>query len=182
MKALLIVDLQNDFLPEGALPAPNGNKVVPVINKLMEHFSLIIASKDWHPANSVHFKKWPVHCVAGSKGAEFPFSLNRPKIDLVLYKGTNDLDDGYSAFEATNISLDQHLKMHAVNSLYICGLTTEYCVKNTVLDALKAGYETFVVQDATAGVNAHPGDEKAAWDDMQKAGAKLTTAAAVTGA
>ena len=173
MKTLIIVDLQNDFLPGGALPAPKGNRIIPVVNKLFGHFDWVIASKDWHPKETVHFKTWPVHCVAGSWGAEFPQELNRPKIDLVIQKGTRDSDDGYSAFEATNVSLDLLLKNKGIKTLYICGLTTEYCVKNTVLDALQAGYETYVIKDAVEGVNAREGDEKKAWEEMQHAGAKI---------
>lgn len=173
MKTLIIVDLQNDFLPGGALPAPNGDRIIPVVNKLLDRFDWVIASKDWHPKETIHFKKWPVHCVAGSWGAEFPQELNRPKIDLVIQKGTQDSDDGYSAFEATNVGLDRLLRNKNTKTLYICGLTTEYCVKNTVLDALQAGYETYVIKDAVEGVNAQAGDEERAWEEMQDAGAKI---------
>lgn len=173
MKALLIVDLQNDFLPGGALPAPDGNRIIPVVNKLIDQFDLVVASKDWHPEDTVHFEKWPVHCVANSKGANFPQALNTSKIDTVVLKGTHNNDDGYSSFEATSLQLDVFLKQHQVDELYICGLTTEYCVKNTVFDALKAGYKTFVVKDAVEGVKAQPGDEEKAWQKMEEAGATL---------
>lgn len=173
MKALLIVDLQNDFLPGGALPAPNGDKIIPVVNKLLDQFDLVIASKDWHPSDSVHFQKWPVHCVANSEGAAFPQELEQSKIKTVVLKGTRNSDDGYSAFEATNIQLNNFLQKNQVKKLYVCGLTTEYCVKNTVLDALDAGYKTFVVRDAVEAVNAQPGDEEKAWQEMQTAGATI---------
>lgn len=171
MKALLIVDLQNDFLPGGALPAAKGRTIIPVVNELLDQFDLVIASKDWHPQDSIHFQQWPVHCLADSEGAAFPEDLRHEKIKKVLLKGTRNSDDGYSAFEATNLELTNYLKEKQVDELYICGLTTEYCVKNTVFDALKAGFQTFVVKEAVAAVNAQPGDEEKAWQEMQKAGA-----------
>ncbi|MGQ7868507.1 isochorismatase family protein [Sunxiuqinia sp. sy24] len=171
MKALLLVDLQNDFLPGGALPAPDGNSIIPVVNALIDQFELVIASKDWHPNNSIHFQKWPIHCLANSAGAAFPEELNQHKIKTVLLKGTRNSDDGYSAFEATNIQLTNILNENQVDQLYVCGLTTEYCVKNTVLDALNAGYQTYVVKEAVAAVKAQPGDEEKAWEEMQDAGA-----------
>ncbi|WP_159518101.1 nicotinamidase [Sunxiuqinia indica] len=173
MKALLIVDLQNDFLPGGALPAPQGNQIIPVINQLMNQFSLVIASRDWHPKDTVHFDKWPVHCVAETKGADFPAQLDQSNIEQVVQKGTKDSDDGYSAFEATNLNLDNYLKKNQVSELFICGLTTEYCVKTTVLDALKLGYKTVVIKNAVAGVHAQPGDEDRAWEEMKNQGATL---------
>ncbi len=175
MKALIIVDLQNDFLPGGALPAPEGDKIIPVINKLSGLFDLVIASKDWHPDNTVHFQKWPVHCVRESEGADFPRNFNEKMVNLIIYKGTGNSDDGYSAFEATSTDLDQHLQEKGAGELYIAGLTTEYCVKSTVLDALNAGYKTIVIKDAVAGVKAHPGDEEKAWKEMSKAGAMIIT-------
>ena len=173
MKALLIVDLQNDFLPGGALPAPDGKQIIPVVNKLIGHFDLVIASKDWHPEDTVHFEKWPVHCMPNSEGAAFPEELEQSKIKTIGLKGTRNSDDGYSAFEATNIQLNDYLQENKVDELYICGLTTEYCVKNTVLDALNADYKTFVVRDAVAAVKAEPGDEEKAWQEMQEAGATI---------
>ena len=175
MKALLIVDLQNDFLPGGALPAPDGMKIIPEINRLIDRFDLVVASKDWHPEDTVHFEKWPVHCVKGTAGADFPSGLEQSKINMVVLKGTNNRDDGYSAFEATSIKLDQYLKKNKIKDLYITGLTTEYCVKNTTLDALKLGYTTYVFKDAVAGVKAKPGDEKDAWHEMNDSGAKIIT-------
>ncbi|MFB6318832.1 isochorismatase family protein [Saccharicrinis sp. FJH54] len=173
MKALLIVDLQNDFLPGGALPAPDGNKIIPVVNTLMEDFHFVIASKDWHPEETVHFEKWPSHCVKGSLGSKFPIALKSKNIDLVLRKGTENTDDGYSAFEATNVSLTDVLHEREVSELYVCGLTTEYCVKQTVLDAIKNKFKTFVIKTATAGVKAKPGDEENAWKEMYDAGAVI---------
>jgi nicotinamidase/pyrazinamidase len=173
MKALLVVDVQNDFCPGGALPAPDGQKVVPVINNIIDKFDLVIASKDWHPGNSVHFDKWPVHCVRRTFGAEFHPELMKEKIDLVVYKGTSDIDNGYSAFEATNVSLSEYLKEKKIDELYITGLTTEYCVKNSVLDAIRYDFNTYLVTDAIRAVNANPGDHEKAIGEMEKAGVIL---------
>ena len=173
MKALVIVDLQNDFLPGGALPAPGGNKIVPEINRLMDQFDLVVASRDWHPADSSHFDRWPPHCVRETEGAAYPEELDSEKIDKEFLKGTGGRDDGYSAFEATSANLDTYLKEHNVDELYCCGLTTEYCVKSTALDAVKNGYRTIVISNATAGVKANPGDEEKAYRDMKEAGVKV---------
>ena len=172
-RALLIVDLQNDFLPGGALPAPQGRKTVPVINELLPKFDLVVASKDWHPERTVHFDKWTVHCVHDTSGAAFPEELNSLHIDLEIFKGTNDNDDGYSAFEATNINLKEYLQSNGVNELHVVGIATEYCVKNSVLDSLKAGFKTLVIRDGVAGVCTAPGDEDKAWQEMVDAGATL---------
>ncbi len=173
MKALLIVDLQNDFLPGGALPAPDGNSIIPEINRIMEGFDLVIASRDWHPEDSSHFSKWPPHCIRDTQGAAYPETLKKGKIRQELFKGTGNRDDGYSAFEATNINLDGFLKKNKVTHLYLAGLTTEYCVKSTALDAVKHGYKTTVIAAATAGVRAHPGDEAKAYSEMEKAGVRI---------
>ncbi|MCE5204864.1 MAG: nicotinamidase [Porphyromonadaceae bacterium] len=172
-KALLIVDVQNDFCPGGALGVKEGDKVVPVINKLMKQFDLVISSQDWHPADSVHFEKWPVHCVAGTWGAQLHADLKDHKIDLKLRKGTDNEDDGYSAFEATNVALTKYLRDHEVTTIYVCGLTTDYCVKQTALDAVKQGFHTFVITDAIAAVNAQPGDDRSALHEMYAAGCIL---------
>ncbi len=173
MKAVIIVDVQVDFCPGGALPAPDGNKITPVINNLMDKFSLVVASRDWHPQNSKHFQKWPVHCVKGSKGADFYPGLNVSKIQKVFLKGTEDMDDGYSAFEATSEDLDNYLKQNNITELYITGLTTEYCIKNTALDSVSNGYKTYVVKDAIAAVQEKPQDEKNAIEEMKNAGIEI---------
>ena len=170
MKALLIVDVQNDFCPGGALAVPEGDKVVPVINQLMEKFPIIVASKDWHPKDSVHFKKWPPHCVQDSKGADFHPNLDASKVQKVFLKGTRNKDDGYSAFEATSEDLDKFLKTKDVDELYVCGLATDYCVKASALDADKNGFETYVIEDAVAAVNVKPGDGEKALAQMRHAG------------
>lgn len=167
MRALLIVDLQNDFCPGGALGVPEGHQVVPVINGLMESFELVIASKDWHPKKTKHFDKWPVHCVQHTYGAAFHPNLNAENIDQVFIKGTGREDDGYSAFEATNIDLETYLKDHEVDDLYVCGLTTDYCVKASALDAKAIGFNVFVVEDAIRAVNANKDDGERALEEMK---------------
>jgi nicotinamidase/pyrazinamidase len=173
MKALLIVDVQNDFCPGGALAVAQGDRVVPVINKLMPWFPLILASKDWHPKDTIHFKRWPPHCVQNTFGAEFQKDLKIQGIHDIFFKGTFNKDDGYSAFEATNQDLTEFLRSKKVTDLYLTGLATDYCVKATALDSLKNGFKTYVVQDAVKPVEAIPGDEKRAFSDMIKAGVKV---------
>lgn len=173
MRALLIVDVQNDFCPGGALAAPNGDEVVPVINQLMNKFSVIVASKDWHPKDSTHFKKWPLHCVQNTQGAEFHPELNSQKIQKVFLKGTSGKDDGYSAFEATNLNLKKYLQDKNVDELYIAGLTTEYCVFDTAVNAVKEGFKTYVIEDAIRPVNVNEGDGDKALQKMKDAGIHL---------
>jgi len=173
MKALLIVDVQNDFCPGGALPAPEGDKVVPVINRIMDKFDLVLASKDWHPRETYHFTRWPVHCVRNTHGAEFHPGLHKKDIQFTFLKGTDGKDDGYSAFEATNENLMKFLYKHHVDALYIAGLTTEYCVKETALDAVRNEFNTLVISDAIAGVNAHEEDAANALQEMKQEGVKI---------
>jgi nicotinamidase/pyrazinamidase len=170
MKALIVVDVQVDFCPGGALAAPAGDKVIAVINNLMDKFNVIVASRDWHPEKTRHFDKWPVHCVRESRGAEYHPQLMSEKINQEFLKGTEDKDDGYSAFEATNKSLAKYLKEHNVTELFVSGLATDYCVRATALDSQKNGFKTFVVVDAIAAVNVKPTDEQEAKADMKKAG------------
>lgn len=175
-KALLVVDVQQDFCPGGALAAPAGNDIIPVINEIMDKFDLVIASKDWHPAKTVHFEIWPVHCVRATAGAAFHPDLDTSKIDQVVLKGTSNTDDGYSAFEATNHDLTYLLQKNYIDEVYVCGLTTEYCIKATAQDALKAGFKVFVVTDASAAVAAKEGDEKKALKEIQQSGIHLVKA------
>jgi nicotinamidase/pyrazinamidase len=179
--ALLIVDVQNDFCPGGALPTPQGDIVVPVINKLMDKFDLIIASRDWHPEDTIHFNLWPVHCVKETHGADFPADLKREKIIQIFEKGTGSKDDGYSAFEATNKNLVKYLNEKEIDKLYIAGLTAEYCVKSTVLDALKYGFKTFVIKDAVEGLRQNKNDFDNAIEEMNNAGAIIITSEDIDG-
>ncbi len=173
MRALLIVDVQNDFCPGGALGVDGGHEVVPLINQLIPYFDLVVASKDWHPADTIHFEKWPVHCVKNTAGAEFHPELQTDQIDKVVLKGTENKDDGYSAFEATNLNLATYFRKKDVNHLVVVGLTTDYCVKSTVLDALKRDFKVTLLSDATRAVEAQPGDRNQALDSMKQAGCKI---------
>jgi len=171
--ALLVVDVQNDFCPGGALPVTAGDAVVPVINAWMPRFHTVIASRDWHPQTSAHFRHWPPHCIAGTSGAEFRKGLETSRFTLVIDKGTTDADDGYSAFEATNVDLAHWLKARGIRRLYVCGLATDYCVKQTVLDGLARGFAVSVIQAGIAPVEVHPGDGQRALHEMESAGAHL---------
>jgi nicotinamidase/pyrazinamidase len=171
--ALFIVDVQNDFLPGGALAVKNGDEILEPVNRLMEKFDRVLASKDWHPADTVHFEKWPVHCVRGTQGAAFPERLHLNKINKVFLKGTGNTDDGYSAFEATNEDLESYLKINGITKLYVVGLATDYCVKATAIDAARKGFETYVVREAVRAVNLQPTDEAGAIKQMEQAGVKI---------
>ncbi len=173
MKGLLIVDVQNDFCPGGALAVAGGDKVVPVINALMDTFLVVVASKDWHPRATDHFKKWPEHCVRNTKGAEFHPGIRSEKIQQVFLKGTGTQDDGYSAYEATNLDLEQYLREHNVDELYVTGLATDYCVRASALDSVRKGFRTFLVKDAIAAVNVKPSDGEDAILEMKKAGVSV---------
>ncbi|MCX2681218.1 nicotinamidase [Galbibacter sp. EGI 63066] len=175
MRALLIVDVQNDFCTGGVLAAKGGEEVVPVINKIASSFDLVIASKDWHPEKTAHFDKWPAHCVQNTKGAEFHPDLQTENIDVVVLKGTGIIDDGYSAFEATNVKLADFLKEKRVTELYVTGIATDYCVLSSALDAVKSGFVTYVVEDAIRGVNVEENDSEKALKQMQDAGCTLVT-------
>lgn len=176
MEALIIVDVQNDFCPGGALPAPRANEIIPVINNMMSIFDVVVASRDVHPPDTKHFDKWPPHCVEGTKGALFHPELNITKIQKGFHKGTGNRDDGYSAFEATNENLTEYLLARKVTDVYITGLTTEYCVKTTALDALRSGFETWLVTDAIAAVEPDSENEAKALEEMKKSGIRFIDA------
>ena len=182
-KALLIVDVQNDFCPGGALAVPQGDKVVAVINKYIKSFYKeklpIFASRDWHPVRTKHFKDfggvWPAHCLQNTKGAAFHPQLKLPKETILLYKGMDPGKDSYSVFQAEDTSGMGFLKfLHllGVAELYICGLATDYCVKSSVLDALKNGFKVKLLTDAIKGVDIKPGDSEKAIKEMVKKGVK----------
>lgn len=195
MKALIIVDVQVDFLPGGALAVKGGDQIIPVIDKLVHcPFDLKIASKDWHPANhssfaSVQGKRvgehilldgidqvlWPVHCVQGTAGANFSPGWDSTQIQKIVYKGTEEKIDSYSTFfdneHQRATGLDEILKNKQIKDVYIAGLTTDYCIKYSVLDAIKLGYNVFVVEDACRGVNLNPKDAEGAIEEMRSAGA-----------
>ncbi|WP_084123623.1 bifunctional nicotinamidase/pyrazinamidase [Aquiflexum balticum] len=196
-KALIIVDVQNDFMPGGALAVKEGDQIVPIINNLQLKFDFIVATQDWHPAdhgsfasnhegkrvgefidlNGVNQILWPVHCVQGTFGAEFHKDLEKHHWKEVFQKGTNPRVDSYSGFFDNNrmgdTGLSSFLKKENVTDVYICGLATDYCVKFTVLDALEEGFKTFLVADATKAVNLNPGDYDLAIDEMLRKGATV---------
>ena len=189
-KALLIVDVQNDFCPGGALAVPEGDRVVPVLNQYADKFAgsglPVFASRDWHPQVTKHFQAqggpWPSHCIAESAGAAFHPQLKLPADASVLTKGTNPTDDGYSAFEGLNDqgrALGDVLRKDDVASLYVGGLATEYCVRASVMDALKDGLDVVVLLDAVRGIDVQEGDVARALDEMMRAGARTATLATI---
>lgn len=172
-KCLLIVDLQNDFCSGGALPVPDADAIVPRINQIMDKFDLILASRDMHPQHSAHFLTWPIHCVRGTHGADFHPDLNTLGIHFFLEKGTSSKDNGYSAFESSTFNVSDLLHKYGISSLYVCGLATDFCVKATVLDALRLGFTTYVITDCTRAVNRQEGDGVRALEEMEQRGAML---------
>lgn len=176
---LLLVDVQNDFCPGGALPVPEGDRIVPVLNRHIEAAVRagipVFASRDWHPAGHCSFKEqggpWPVHCVQNTWGAEFHPDLKLPESAEILSKGTRVDADSYSAFGGTG--LDEKLKARGIRRLWIGGLAQDVCVRATVLDARKLGYEVHVLRDATRPVNVRPDDGERALREMQEAGAVI---------
>ena len=194
--ALLLIDIQHDFLHGGALAVPNGNEVIPIANAMMERFDTVIATQDWHPAGhgsfaSTHAKSqyevidlhglpqvlWPDHCIQGTHGAEFHPTLHTDRFDQVIRKGSDPTVDSYSGFADNGgriqTELDESLRSKGIQTLYICGLATDYCVKFTVLDALTRGYTVYLIVDGCRGVNQHIHDSQKAILEMEKAGAKL---------
>jgi nicotinamidase/pyrazinamidase len=180
--ALVLVDIQNDFCPGGALGVPEGDKVVDVVNRIMPLFPLVVSTQDWHPANHISFKDrggpWPPHCVQGTPGAELHPRLRRDLISYHFRKASTPDKDEYSEFAGTDDrgrKLDELLKSLNVRRIFVAGLATDYCVLATVLDGLNYGFETFVVTDACRAVNVLPGDDQRAFDQMEEAGARLIT-------
>ena len=205
MRALICVDIQNDFCPGGALEVKDGLAAAKVANKLIDRFDLVVATQDWHPANHKSFAAmhpwrrpgdvielngleqilWPIHCVQGSFGAEFVRELKTDAFEKVFVKGTDPEIDSYSGFfdnghrKATG--LGDYLKEKGVKEVYIVGLALDVCVKFTVLDALELGFKTYLVKDGSRGVNLKPGDSDRAVEEMQEKGAIIVTAAEVEG-
>ena len=197
--ALILVDLQNDFMPGGALPTRGGDEVVAPANRLQEQFELVVATQDWHPADHKSFasnhpgKKpgdvidlgglpqilWPDHCVQGSTGAELHARLDRNRIDTVIRKGTDPEIDSYSAFfdnghrKATG--LEAFLRSREVTDVYVLGLATDYCVLWSAHDAVELGFRTRVIEDACRGVELNPGDIDRALNEMKQIGAGLVS-------
>ncbi len=203
MRGLLLTDLQNDFLPGGALAVPQGDEVIPVANQLQSRVPVVVATQDWHPANHGSFAAnhpgrkvfeqielnglpqtlWPVHCVQGTPGADLAPTVDRGRIVQVFHKGTDPAVDSYSALfdnghrHATG--LGDWLKATGVTDLYVCGLTTDYCVKFTALDAVELGFKTYLIEDACRGVNLNADDVTKAIQEMKRAGVHVTQSRAL---
>lgn len=181
-RALVIVDVQVDFCPGGALAVPDGDKVVPIINELRKKFHVVALTKDWHPENHCSFKEfggmWPPHCVTATPGASLHPDIVTKDGDIIIYKGIYHDADCYSAFaddEKRSTGLSKLLRVRHVDELYVCGLALDYCVKATVMDATGNGCRPFLVIDACAAVNASPGDDQEAITAMKAAGATVVT-------
>ena len=198
-KALILVDLQNDFLPGGALAVPDGNEVIPVANLLQLHFDLVVATQDWHPADHGSFAAnhvgkepgqltelggqpqvlWPVHCVQGSPGAELAPGLERAKIEKVFFKGVDRDVDSYSAFfdnaAQRSTGLAEYLRASGVSEVYVMGLATDYCVQFSAIDAAKLGFRTYAVEDGCRGVDLQPGDSSRAFEAMRRVGVEIVS-------
>jgi nicotinamidase/pyrazinamidase len=197
MNALIIVDLQNDFLPGGALPVPHGDEVIPLANELQRQFDLVVATKDWHPPDHDSFAAnhpgkrpgdriildgieqilWPVHCVQNSHGAEFAHSFETSRIAHVFHKGIERSIDSYSTFfdnaHRRHTGLADYLKTRSIKDIYLLGLALDYCVKYSALDARHLGLNTHVILDGCRGIELELGDINRALDEMKRVGAVL---------
>ena len=204
MNALVIVDLQNDFLPGGALPVPHGDEVIPLANELQQRFALVLATQDWHPPDHGSFapnhpgKKpggriildgieqilWPVHCVQNTHGAEFAPSFDTSRIARVFHKGIDPRIDSYSTFfdnaHRRSTGLGEYLKERSVKNVYLLGLALDYCVNYSALDARQVGFNTYVILDACRGIGLEPGDLDHALDEMKRAGTILLESGALS--
>lgn len=192
MKALLLIDVQNDFMPGGALAVPEGDQIVPIINKIQHKFDLVLATQDWHPAGHASFASthnkdlyelidlngidqvmWPDHCVQGTTGADFHAELKLDKIEAIFRKGTNPEIDSYSGFydnaHLKFTGLSGYLKEKGVTELYFAGLAGDFCVAFSVKDALAEGFTSFLIEDATRAIDAE-GFEKAKAEIVEKGG------------
>jgi nicotinamidase/pyrazinamidase len=196
--ALIIVDLQNDFCDGGSLAVPGSSEIVPHANRLQSQFDIIVATQDWHPKNHMSFAAnhpnknigdvvtignmsqilWPVHCVQGSKGAEFHPQLNTNKITKIVQKGIDPNIDSYSAFfdnaHLRSTGLKEYLEEFGIQNVYLMGLATDYCVKYSSLDAIYLGFTVYVIADACRGVDLKSGDVDRAFEDMRRAGVEIT--------
>lgn len=200
MKALLIVDVQNDFCPGGALEVPGGDQIIPTINDLSEHFDIVIQTQDWHPKGHSSFASshqgkepfetiempygeqvlWPDHCVQGSQGADFHPNLETNRSQLFIRKGFRKNIDSYSAFyendEETTTGLTGYLRERNINTLYVVGLATDFCVKWSVVDGIEEGFNIYVVEDAVKGIDIE-GSVDQAWNQMLEKGAQKVSSA-----
>jgi len=199
--ALVVVDVQNDFCTGGALEVQNGEEVVPVINRISDGFSVVIATQDWHPAGHFSFASqhpgknpletvkrgdleqvlWPDHCVAGTVGADFHPELETTRLSLILRKGTDPDLDSYSGFfendKVTSTGLEHYLKGLGYSDLYLCGLATDYCVYYTAMDALRLGFNVYLIEDACRGVDFPKGNTAKALQSMTENGLEILSSA-----
>ncbi|MBA3721190.1 MAG: bifunctional nicotinamidase/pyrazinamidase [Parachlamydiaceae bacterium] len=197
MNTLLLVDIQNDFIPGGTLPVKDGDRIIPLVKEMVwMPFDLIVATKDWHPTTHASFADnhgqepgkhitldgidqilWPRHCVQGTWGAEFASGWDTTQVEKVVYKGTDPNIDSYSTFfdnaHLRSTGLEHYLKGKGVKKIFIVGLATDYCVLFSVLDAIQLGFDPYVVLEGCKGVNIHPADSEHALEAMKKAGAHL---------
>jgi nicotinamidase/pyrazinamidase len=196
MKALIFTDIQNDFMPGGALAVKDGDKVVPVANAIQHEYDLVVATQDWHPADHGSFASnrggkvgelselgglpqvlWPDHCVQGSHGAEFHPDLDLSRVARIFRKGTDPAIDSYSAFfdnaHRKSTGLGDYLREQGVKEVYVIGLATDYCVRYTALDAKMLGFETYLIEEGSRGVELKPGDVAAAIEEMRGKGVNI---------
>jgi nicotinamidase/pyrazinamidase len=176
-KALLLVDVQNDFLPGGALAVPDGDAILGHVKELVDSpdFDLVVATRDWHPPDHDSFREqggpWPPHCVQGTPGAEIHESIPRERIDAVVNAGFEPHLEGYTGFEETD--LEEILRRHGIDEMVVVGLATDYCVKHTALDAVRKGFDVVIDTAGIRGIDAEPGDSDRALQELEQAGATL---------
>ena len=177
-RALVIVDFQNDFTPGGALAVPDGDEIAQRLNMLAHSgdFDLVVATRDWHPPDHGSFAErggpWPVHCVRDTPGAQLHPALDAQSVDVIVDKGRDPATEGYSGFEGTD--LEELLRSHGIQDVTVVGLATDYCVKNTALDALRAGFRVQVDPEAVRGVDVDPGDSERALEELRAAGVSVS--------
>ncbi len=176
--ALIIVDMQNDFCEGGPLEVPGAMEIIPIINRLIDKLELVIATQDYHPPNHCSFvSQWPVHCVAGTEGAELNKGLKTDRIKHFVRKGTSKDKEAYSGFQGTELSTI--LDSKGIETIYLCGLATDVCVKATALDGLSKGFRVIVISDAVRGVTKETGE--AAIEEMKREGVEFTESGSLEG-
>jgi nicotinamidase/pyrazinamidase len=181
--ALIVVDVQNDFLPGGALPVSEGNRIFEPLNRVMPLFKRVYATRDWHPPDHSGFQQhggpWPFHCLQNTAGAQFSPKLKVEHVDTIFSKGVDPKTEGYSGFDGTDLA--EQLKKDGVRRVFVAGLATDYCVRATAIEAKQLGFDVVVLTDAIAAVNVKPEDEQKALDDMRSAGDEFATTAELAG-
>jgi nicotinamidase/pyrazinamidase len=175
MDALIVVDVQNDFCPGGALPVPDGDAVIEPINRLSEQLPFVVATRDWHPPDHLSFTEqggpWPVHCVRDTRGAQLHPQLDSSRVEAIVDAGREPGHEGYSGFEHTDLELV--LRDHDVDTVHVAGLALDYCVKETALDARRAGFDVVLHRNATRAINVAEGDDERAIEELRAAGVRI---------